>query len=280
MKSSWKNPLQEPFAVFAALGCLLYGVALVVQPSAPAETISIPAETIRGVIRQQEDVVGRELSREEVTAAVEGLVDDEVLLREARRRGLDQNDFRVRRRLLSVMRSALDEPVPEPSVAELQAYYRERVDRFRSEPSISLEQVFFPWGSELLPKDPAAFLEKLKTDPNPTSLGAFTLSGPSLQRMSRARLAMMFGGDFAGKVFALPLQRWSGPIESKSGVHYVRVSEHHPAEVPPFEKIETYLRQDWQLEKRREAQQKKIDALRARYHVELPEAFEARRADR
>ena len=116
--------IREPILAFFLLGGLFYALSIAIRPAADLETIEIRAETVRALIQQQEELLGRTLSGKEVRDVVQGYVDDEVLLREARRRGFDEDDFRVRKRLLTMMRSTLDEPVAEPSVAKLQAYQR------------------------------------------------------------------------------------------------------------------------------------------------------------
>ena len=149
-------------------------------------------------------MLGRDLTGEEVRTVVQDLIDDEVLLREARRRGFDQQDYRVRRRLLNVMRSALDEAVPEPPVAELQAYYRDKADRLRLAPSMTLEHVYFAWGSETLPPDSEAFLDTLERSDEPMGLGEFFMGGNRLAKADRRRLVMQFGPEFADAVQDLP----------------------------------------------------------------------------
>jgi hypothetical protein len=275
MQRAWHIIRREPLVAFIILGAALYALMVAVRPSDQTETIEVSGETVRALVRTQEELVGRKLSPEEVRTIVEGHLDDEVLLREARRQGFDENDLRVRKRLLSVMRTTLDEPVPAPSVAQLQAYYRDSTDRFQSPPAVSLEQVAFPWGSEKTPEDAAAFMEKLQGHAEPLSLGETSLVGSRLNRVSRSRLVLLFGSDFANVVFDLTPDTWSGPLESKSGVHYVRVIERYPAETVPFEKMEPYLRQQWEFDKRREIQQKKIDKLREQYRIVLPEEFRA-----
>ena len=53
----------------------------------------------------------------------------------------------------------------------------------------------------------------------------------------------------------------------------MRVLKRHPAEILPFEETETYLQEQWEFDKRREIQQKKIARLRKQYRVVLPDAF-------
>ena len=63
------------------------------------------------------------------------------------------------------------------------------------------------------------------------------------------------------------VKTWRGPVESFQGIHYVRVTAEHEPELPPFEQMEQYLRQDYILRKMRESQQRKIEELRKSYEV-------------
>ena len=65
----------------------------------------------------------------------------------------------------------------------------------------------------------------------------------------------------------MPLNKWRGPVESFQGMHYVRITAEHEPEMPPFEKMESYLRQDYILQKTREGQAAKIDELRKNYEI-------------
>jgi hypothetical protein len=49
----------------------------------------------------------------------------------------------------------------------------------------------------------------------------------------------------------------------------VRVTGHHDPELPPFEKMESYLRTDYLLQKSRDSQQRKIEELRKNYEIIL-----------
>jgi parvulin-like peptidyl-prolyl isomerase len=83
---------------------------------------------------------------------------------------------------------------------------------------------------------------------------------------------MEFGRDFLERVWALPEGEWQGPIDSRIGMHYVRLLARHPASYSEFEQIEDYLRQDWEFSKRRALQQEKIDELRTSYRIEYVDA--------
>ena len=114
------------------------------------------------------------------------------------------------------------------------------------------------------------FLAALKESDDPVSLGESFFPSNVMKRASRVDLLGRFGPDFADGVRDLkPGSGWHGPIESTRGTHYVRILEAHEPELAPFEALESYLRQDWFMTRHRETQQKKIDAMRKQYRIEI-----------
>jgi hypothetical protein len=192
------------------------------------------------------------------------------LLREALRRGLHLSDSRVRQRLTRIMRSALTETVADPSVAQLQAYFRDNIDRYTTSQSASIEQVLYPWGEEHPEEQIRRDLDDLLAGADFEGYGADSmLAGRRLPRRTRVDLVRTFGADFADRVEQLPVGTWNGPLESIQGIHLVRVTERHPPEVATFENIESYLRQEWVMSRARELQQEGIDEIRTGYRIEL-----------
>jgi hypothetical protein len=263
--------LREPLVWFAALGGAL-GLAWVLLAPADVETIRIEPETLRGIEKNQEDLLGRPLTEEERERAREGYIDDEVLLREALRRGLHWSDGRVRQRLTRIMRASMTEAVPDPSLAQLQAYFQENIEKYTTPESVTLEHVVFPWGEDVPEEELASVLEKLRAGAAPEDFGrALVAVGRRLPRQTRSDLVRSLGPDFANAVEALPDRQWQGPVESTRGIHLVRVVEHHPSEAVPFERVERYLRQEWIMNRTRELQQERIDEIRERYRIEIAE---------
>ena len=264
--------LREPLVPILILGLILFLAWSFLKPDG-IETIEVRPEVIQFRENYQTELAGRPLTDEERRQLVESYIDEEALLREAYKRGFGQTDPRVRKRLLSVMRFSLDESIPSPSVAQLQAYYQENRERFRNDESIDFEVISFGPASSKTPADPVAFLQEIRAAKDPYSLGDFLMSG---NRRSASELAIVreFGRDFLEQIWNLDAGEWQGPFKSRVGMHYVRLNGRNPVSYPEFEQIENYLRQDWEFTKRRALQQEKIDQLRAGYRIEYPDADE------
>ena len=277
MSSSQKNGFaarvrREPLVLFLLIGGALVAAWGLLGPSG-IETIQIDQEILRALEKRQADLLGRELTAEEREEVRESYVEEEVLLREAVRRGLQWSDPRVRQRLTRIVRGAMTENVPDPSLAQLEAYYRDNIERYTAPASMTFEQVVYPWGkNELTEIELVNVKTALGRGADATSFGASTPVLPRLmKRQSRADLVRRLGVDFTNTIEPLRPAVWHGPIESIAGIHFVRVLERHPSQVAAFEDLESYLRQDWLMEQMRALQQSRIDEIRARYRIEIVE---------
>ena len=267
MKTIRSSVLKSPILHFIILGIALFAAYAFLKPP-DRETITVTTQTIDALIQQRESITQSPTTPEQRQSLIEGHIEDEVLLREAYKRGFDKNDFRVRKRILNLMRSSLSEVIPEPSVAQLRAYYEENKERFLTSPSRSFEQVYFSFAGANQPENQQQFLEKLEGLSDTSGLGEFSASiGSRFTKASFQTIAVNFGKPFAQAVFDLPVNQWRGPIESFRGIHYVRVTAAHPPELPPFEQMESFLRTDYFIQKARQSQIDKIAELRKNYDV-------------
>ena len=259
--------LRSPILHLIVLGIAAFAAYTYLKPP-DREEIRVTAQTIDALVQQRESITQNPVTSEAREEIIEGHIEDEILLREAYKRGFDKNDYRVRKRLLGVMRSSLSEVIPEPTIGQLRAYYEANKERYLTGPSRSFEQVYFSFDSKILPKVPAQFLQTLNSASDLSKLGDFALGqGNRYTRSSFEYLAGNFGKPFAQAVLDLPLNQWRGPIESFRGIHYVRVIGEHGSELPPFEQMESYLRTEYMFQKARESQVSKIEEMRKGYEV-------------
>jgi parvulin-like peptidyl-prolyl isomerase len=263
----WNALRREPLVHFLALALLLF-LAHGLLGRSEREPIVIDRARVDQLARQQADLLGRPLTDEEREALIETAIDDEVLLREAYRRGLDR-DAVVQRHLVQKMRLILAEDVPEPTEAELKAYLAANRERYRAPPTVTLDHVFYADPARV----PDDLLAQLQNGLEPEGLGdsLYTL-GNTLPRYPLGELIGLMGPEVARLVFELPAGEWRGPLVSERGVHFVRVAEHHPQAMPSFEELESYLRQDWALDQQRRATAAKLAALRHEYRIVVEQA--------
>ena len=86
----WNALRREPVVHFAALSALLFLTYGALQPS-EQEALVIERATLEQLEEEQAALLGRPLTEEERQSLIERAIDDAVLLREAYKRGLDQD---------------------------------------------------------------------------------------------------------------------------------------------------------------------------------------------
>lgn len=281
-----KGPGRKPLLHFVVLGSLLFGAKQLTSDGRAlgigAEPVVIAADEVERLRMEWLADTRRSPSRRELEAAIRTAADDEILLREALRLGLDRTDTVVRGRLLQNMRfslgpdgadsallaeayaldmprrdvvtrrrlvQAMEERLAGPvqvGEAEVRAFIAAHPDRYAPRRRVTLDQVF-------IPRDPAS---------------AALLPAGRLERQSEADLARTFGEEFARAAMAAPPGTWAGPIRSAYGSHVIRVDA---ADEPGIDDP-AVLRQAWfaLLQQRElEASRAGIAALRRAYPVRV-----------
>ena len=264
----------EPLVHFVVLGLLLLGAqALQRLFTASPERIRLGREEQAGVAADLARRLGRAPTADELRAAVSRLIDDEVLMREALRRGLDRGDVIVRRRLIQKMELLAEAlaPAPTPTDAELLALRDRAAARYCEPARVALEHVFVSQdrhGPEA-PQRAAALRRRLVAGEPPASLGEPFPHGAALGLLKESQLAAIFGAELAHAVLLLPPGAWSAPLPSSYGLHVVRVTAREEPRLPSLDELRERLLIDLREARRDERRRSALDVLRARYTIEL-----------
>ena len=199
-------------------------------------------------------------------------LEEEVLYREASRRGLGEGDLIVRRRMAQKMRALLETAatVAPPTDAELQAFMAAAPARYGGLERLDFDHVFLSRGErpaagatdiqalrERLPDMTASALRSA-SDPHPAGVAVRGAPFRDLERW--------FGTSLATHVAGLPVGNWHGPIASSLGTHFVRVTDRrlHALDVGSARQ---QAQQDWLQVARAEKTRAAIDALMAAHGV-------------
>lgn len=250
---------REPLLHFALLGAGVFALHASVERPAPGPApLVLDAAFVEGLGAR--DDADRE-------ARIDAWIRDEVLVREARARGLDRGDPIVRRRLVQKMELLLEATADvEPPRPEEVAARLADDPRYHQPGHTLFEHVFFRRARA----DPSADARAaLRTDP-PGEGDAFLL-GARIGPRTDAALRSSFGDGFADALSEAPVGRWSGPLESAYGVHLVRVERREPTRVPPLASVEGRVRADLARERRAEAVRRMIAARIAATPVQRPD---------
>jgi len=262
--------LKEPLLHFLVAGGLLFGAYAWfhrVGDDAP-RVVRVTAAEVNWLKETWSRQWQRSPDEQELRGLVADYVKQELLSREARELGLEENDTVVRRRLAQKMEFFIQDTaqLAEPVDTELRRLYDAGGARYQAPARISFGQMYFK-------TEPAArhALAELKVR-GEAELGDRTLLERDYAGVDGQTVTSLFGPEFSDTVFALEPGEWQGPVKSGYGFHLVRVSAHQAAKPRPFEEIRAQVVEEWQRERQSQANKQFFASLFSKYDVQLDES--------
>ena len=252
--------IRDPLFAFVVAGIALFAVYAVVQ-SRNAEPVRLTAATRTALIADFEALTGRPAGADDITRIEREYVTDELLFRDAIDTGLHMTDGEVRRQLIEKMRLRVTGLLPDPTDEQLVNYYAENLDRYRSEPAVSFEHVYF----RSLPPEGVGVLARLQR--GGVIAGEPFAQGRSFPRYGRSILRGIFGQSFVDALWSAPLGEWSGPLESPQGWHYVRATERLPEALLAFDEVRSQVENDYLVAQIQQAVERRVAELEQRHEV-------------
>lgn len=264
-RALWRALAREPIVHFAVVAGLVFAAYLLLAPAAKP-VIRVEEATIDGLMRERGGISLRPLTQQDREDVIETYVGDEILLREATKRGLDRTP-RIRTQIVQLMRHALAPETSKPSEMDLRRFFAENGARYEQPAAISLVQVLLANGRPA----PEGLIERLNAGANAVDVSDFDMSlGSTIRRASADNLIGLFGREATLSILAIADDRWHGPFRSARGLHFVRISERHPPESPTFEQVATYVAADWELARQSEAVTRALNGFARDYVVVRP----------
>lgn len=283
MKKNLKKIAGEPLLHFLLLGALLFGayssITRGVRDEKQPRRVRIGQGDVNWLretwLRQWQ----REPTREELSRALTEFLREELLAREARGLGLEQNDTFIRRCLAQKMEFLVQDTsrLAEPTEDDLRGFYSGNLARFTQPARVSFTQIFFSREHRNdVVADAKAALVELQEHSTPGT--AFSQFGDSLLFSAEIRdadeqaVADQFGHVFAQAVLSLQAGAWHGPIESPYGLHLVRIWQLKPARLRAFAEVRAQVLERWREQRQREDNEKYYARLVKKYDVVLDES--------
>jgi hypothetical protein len=279
--------LKEPLLHFLLAGAVLFGAHAWMkhtpgQPDADkARKIQITAGDVKWLTENWTTQWRRPPMRDELRGLILDYLNEQLLAREARALGLEDNDVIIRRRLAQKLAFLIDDTMrrAEPTDSELQQFYATNARRFRSGAQISFSHIYFSTQRRTDARSDAAGALKLLLargeTPTSSELGDRLLIDSELRDETEQSISNAFGPAFARAVFGLEPGTWSGPIESGYGLHLVRVSNLREARLPPLAEVRARVVEDWNRQQEQLAKERYLGELRKKYDIVADEDVKA-----
>jgi hypothetical protein len=271
--------LREPLLHFLAIAGLLFATYSWMRQGSMENgsrvAVRITADEVAWLTETWSRQWQRPPSREELRGLVTDYLKEELMAREARAMGLDENDTIVRRRLAQKVAFLVDDTarLTEPTEQDLRRFYDAHLVDFQTGARVSFAHVYFSREKRAdAETDAKAALVELGRGADPTKLGDRLLLDTEMRNADERTISAQFGPDFAKSVLALRPGDWNEPIVSGYGLHLVRVSEWTPARPLEFDAVKEPVLDRWRNEQQRDVSARYFAGLLKKYGVAVDES--------
>ena len=254
--------VQEPTVHFFLMAVVIFVIYAISQTNRE-NLLEVDQREIDARVFIQEMTTGQPLNDEQRQFIASNYVEEQILVREAIALGLD-NDARVHDMLAQKMRHVLSGDVIQPTADDLNNYYEENLERYRTLPLVSVNELVLNTQDEL-GAEVQAFLDS-GSDAE-MILAATAGDEAPLPNVNRIDLANIFSPEFSEQVFNAESESWVGPYTSNRGQHWLKITERSEANLPPLNEITDRVRLDWIAEEEEILLQQEVDKLWDQYTI-------------
>lgn len=211
-------------------------------------------------------------SPETIEKLIAEYVDSEIYYKEALKLNLDHNDEIIKRRLRQKYEFVAQDlaDTQDPSEEDLQAFYKEHIEDYRSEPQITFYQYYI---NSDLHKDDVGVAQKLYQKLRSKQPSEIEKSGDAFHIVTfqdskeLSEVTRVFGSEFAASLFSTTKTGWQEPMRSGFGMHVVHVTERISSKEVPLEEIIDEVKIDWKTSNRQYFSDALTDAIRKNYKI-------------
>jgi hypothetical protein len=273
---------KDPLFQFLLIGIVIYALYFAFGINSDEEnenTIVVSSGEVAWMKDSWSKKMNRPPTQEELDAMINSNIEETALYNEAIKMGLDKDDIIIRRRLsqkLRFLQEDLLQPT-EPSDEELQNYFEESIDKYYSDLSFTMTQIFFDPDK----REEATLIDAEKTKKelmlidintiNPNDYGDRFMLQSYYPDRTQLEIAKLFGSEFAKSVSQLDTGKWHGPILSGYGTHLVYISTRIDPPSPVLENVKERVMADWKVYKQKEINRLYIESVLSRYTIIIEE---------
>ena len=266
-----RRVITDRFTLFALIGLAFFFIEGRFSDS--RNEIIIDDRDIAMLEGRWELQTGTQPNTEELDALIDFHIREEVMVREARRLGIDQGDVILRRRLVQkmdlLMRNEVDDV--EFDEAEIKAFYQDNRSRYSNPRQVGFRHIYL--GSDrIAPNELAEQIQsELSGSDDPDlwrELGQSFMFSREYAPRPEASFVELFGRDFAGAlVSSEQSDSWWGPVRSSYGWHLVQTRVLDDARVLPFEDVRARVIEDLRSDFVASQKSAKLEQMIDRYDV-------------
>ena len=263
--------IRDPLFVFIVVGVLLFAIDAARQEESTDRNIDVSKNDIQRLNDQWLSQMGAEPSSAELDGLIDAHVREEMYVREARKLGLEHEDVIIRRRLAQKLQFVMEDRalLEPPSDQALRGYFDRHQERYQIAERLNFSHVFFsPERRNNAAKDASDVLMSID-DKNWRELGDSFMLRRTYTQATPTEIRRDFGSRFMTSLSSLSVGTWQGPIISGYGQHLVRLTQRYPARESTFDEVAEKVRNDFNLDRRTEANATELKVMRENYRIRV-----------
>lgn len=261
--------LKEPLVHFLAGALLIFAYFWLSGASRDPSSYEIEITT-SDIDRIAADAIrtsNRLPTHDEISALVDQNVREEILYREALRLGLEDGDAIIRRRLANKMRSLHNSDIGNPSEKQLEEFIAQNSDQYKDFHHYTFDQIYI--GRSSTAEQQKEWLIGLRDGSISPDDIRVNLSLDSRQKLAdETDITRKFGTNFTKALRKLEKAKWTGPIESGFGQHFILIHEKQ-AFASKVDDIRQRLTNDWRAAQIEQNEKEAFDELAKQYAIEI-----------
>ena len=269
-----------PLIHMLILGGLLFAVFLLLREDETdsEKIIMIRNSDVIQLIARWNAQFKRDPTEQELRSLVNSHIREEVLYREAKALGLDEDDVVIRRRLTQKLEFLFEDLFSNinPTEEEIDAYFQENKANYQIPALVSFSHVYF--STEVRTPEEARVLaeqirEKLnssaQTSAQAAEQGDYIMLPFEFKDLTKDEIVNLFGKTaFSDSVFSEETGIWLGPALSAYGLHLYKVQHRSDARTPELTEVGEQVLNDLAQKRREEANELLFEEIRGQYVIE------------
>ncbi|QTD54532.1 peptidylprolyl isomerase [Parasphingorhabdus cellanae] len=273
-----KKALRDPITHFVLIGLALVAINHVWSSyqGEQGRTITVSAAEIDRLSVLWANTAGRLPTGEDKQQIIDQYVQQEVLVREAERLGLGDDDTIIKRRLAQKMDFLVsgESTADTPSDAELESWFDQNRDQFAAPERRTFVHIYLSpeKHGDAINGVAVSTLKRAQSGTAWRSLGDPFIQKRSYAAIPQSEVTRLFGPDFASAIFKLKTGQWSQPIGSAFGLHLVRIETIDGAAEASFEPIKAEVAAAWKEDQSSKAKQAALQDLMRGYDVVIEDS--------
>jgi len=259
--ATMRGLLREPLLHFLALGSIIFAIDARMHPPAKDDKVIIVTRALRqSFIDNFDEDKQRVPSEADLQKMIDAWVASEILYREGKALGVDRGDEMIRDRVAFKLQLLIFDQVrvPEPSEAQLRAWFADNHARFDAPERVSF--LMTPATDEATARQQ---LEAIRNERESEELRDQTRA---ILGRPVASLAGGFGQAFHDGLTKMPQGEWS-LLRSNDGWHVVRLDAREPGTPAKLEDVREEAAKMWHTEQTRKQAWEAVTRLKANYKV-------------